>query len=164
MTICAVSAPGEKEFDGGVEGSWRVAMAKSILDAEVITAVSRARAAAAQNTTKVVSVGGVIADFVGRNSTDTDSYGIDAALDFPLFFKLPDVAKSFADVAALRTLFDERRKREKELLSTHGDAGKYFVRCNASSFAGQGASAAEELQPSPAGGSRCTRSLSLRVR
>jgi glycosidase len=68
-----------------------------------------------------------IADFVGRNGADEDSYGIDAALDFPLFFQLPGVAKSRTDVDSLRATFDERRRRERELLSTHGDAGKFFV-------------------------------------
>ena len=35
-----------------------------------------------------------IAHFIGRQATDdTDLMGVDAALDFPLFFRLPGVAK-----------------------------------------------------------------------
>jgi len=71
--------------------------------------------------------------FVGRNgarsSTDPSSFGIDAALDFPLFYKLPAVAKGFAPVETLRKVFEDRKESEKKnnLLSSHGEAGRYFV-------------------------------------
>ncbi|HLP14686.1 MAG TPA: alpha-amylase family glycosyl hydrolase [Bacteroidota bacterium] len=68
-----------------------------------------------------------IAAFVGRNGSDTDSYGIDAALDFPLFYKLPAVAKGIAPVETLRQVFEDRKAEEKELLSSHGEAGRFFV-------------------------------------
>lgn len=67
----------------------------------------------------------VVARFVGRNGGD--GYGIDAALDFPLFFALPGVAKGMTDVSELKAVFDERKKQERELLSSHGEAGRYFV-------------------------------------
>lgn len=68
-----------------------------------------------------------IARFVGRNSTETASFGIDAALDFPLFFQLPGVAKGELAVEGLRRVFERRKAVERELLSTHGEAGRYFV-------------------------------------
>ncbi len=70
-----------------------------------------------------------IDSFVGRNSTDIngDGYGIDAALDFPLFFILPAIAKGQGDVAALRKVFHDRKLVEKGILSSHGEAGKFFV-------------------------------------
>jgi glycosidase len=68
-----------------------------------------------------------IANFVGRNSTEAGSFGIDSALDFPLFFRLPAVAKAFAPVEGLRGLFGDRTARERELLSSHGEAGRFFV-------------------------------------
>ena len=68
-----------------------------------------------------------IAKFVGRHSTDTDSFGIDAALDFPLFYKLPGVAKGNIGVEAIYQIFRDRKTEETGLLSTHGEAGRYFV-------------------------------------
>lgn len=68
-----------------------------------------------------------IAAFVGRNAGSGEGYGIDAALDFPLFFRLPAVAKGFADVAGIRDVFQRRKEQEAGLLSTHGEAGRYFV-------------------------------------
>ncbi|MBK8475794.1 MAG: alpha-amylase [Opitutaceae bacterium] len=68
-----------------------------------------------------------IAAFVGRNGKDAGSFGVDAALDFPLFYKLPSVAKGFTPVESLRQVFEARKAAEKDLLSTHGDAGQFFV-------------------------------------
>lgn len=68
-----------------------------------------------------------IATFIGRNGGPGGGFGIDAALDFPLFFKLPWVAKGMMDVAAIRSVFEVRKAEEAELLSSHGEAGRYFV-------------------------------------
>jgi len=68
-----------------------------------------------------------IANFVGRNSTSAEGFGIDAALDFPLFFKLPQVVKGNIGVESVRQVFSDRKKAEKNLISSHGEAGKYFV-------------------------------------
>ncbi|GAA0923992.1 alpha-amylase family glycosyl hydrolase [Virgisporangium aurantiacum] len=68
-----------------------------------------------------------IAQFVGRNSSETQSFGIDSALDFPLFFTLPAVAKGFAPVEAIRDIFQHRKEVEAGLLSSHGEAGRFFV-------------------------------------
>jgi glycosidase len=68
-----------------------------------------------------------IASFVGRNGGSGEDFGIDAALDFPLFYTLPAVAKATADVAAIRRVFLDRKQQQQELISTHGEAGRYFV-------------------------------------
>jgi glycosidase len=65
--------------------------------------------------------------FVGRHSRETEGFGIDAALDYPLFFKLPEIVKGWRDVSELSTVFDDRRKAEEGLISSHGEAGKFFV-------------------------------------
>jgi len=71
----------------------------------------------------------VVDQFVGRNTTDDNGkgLGIDAALDYPLFDQLPGIIKQFADVANIRQLFLNRKNAEKYLITSHGEAGKYFV-------------------------------------
>ena len=69
----------------------------------------------------------IIAKFTGRNGGSGDGYGVDAALDFPLFYKLPPVAKGFEDVTTIRKVFQDRKNQEQELLSSHGEAGRFFV-------------------------------------
>jgi hypothetical protein len=54
-----------------------------------------------------------INNFVGRNTSSTEGFGIDAALDFPLFYKLPGVAKSNIDVDELRKVFKSRKERKR---------------------------------------------------
>lgn len=66
-----------------------------------------------------------IEDFIGRNTTE--GFGIDAALDFPLFYALPAFAKCQAPVEAVRDIFLNRKNAEARKLSSHGEAGKYFV-------------------------------------
>jgi glycosidase len=68
-----------------------------------------------------------IAQFVGRNGGSGEGFGIDAALDFPLFYELPGVAKGLVPVEGIRRVFLERKRQEQELLSTHGEAGRFFV-------------------------------------
>jgi glycosidase len=70
-----------------------------------------------------------IAKFVGRNGTSKEGFGIDAALDFPLHYKLPSVAKSLGNegVEQIRHIFENRKKKEQELISSHGEAGRFFV-------------------------------------
>ncbi|HTR29766.1 MAG TPA: alpha-amylase family glycosyl hydrolase [Puia sp.] len=71
----------------------------------------------------------VVDQFVGRNTTDDNGkgLGIDAALDYPLFDQLPGIIKGFSDVSNLRQLFLNRKNAEKDLITSHGEAGKYFV-------------------------------------
>jgi glycosidase len=54
---------------------------------------------------------------------------VDAALDFPLFYKLPGCAKGLAgqSARALAGVFEERKVQHKNLLSSHGEAGRFFV-------------------------------------
>jgi glycosidase len=65
--------------------------------------------------------------FVGRHSSETEGFGLDAALDYPLFFKVPEIAKCQRDVAELPGVFERRKEVEDGLISSHGEAGKYFV-------------------------------------
>ena len=69
-----------------------------------------------------------IAQFIGRNTSDDgDIVGVDAALDFPLFFNLPSVAKGFAPPTSVIEVYRRRRVVEREVLSSHGEASRYFV-------------------------------------
>jgi glycosidase len=65
--------------------------------------------------------------FIGRSGSDTDSFGIDAALDFPLFFVLPGAAKGLVPVENVRQVFENRKLAEKDLISSHAEAGQYFI-------------------------------------
>ena len=53
--------------------------------------------------------------------------GVDAALDFPLFFRLPAVAKGSLAPSELVAMFERRKAVEREVLSSHGEASRYFV-------------------------------------
>ncbi len=69
-----------------------------------------------------------INEFVGRNTNDHDDIvGVDAALDFPLFYKLPSMAKGFAPPSEVVGVFEQRKKVQRNTLSSHGDASRYFV-------------------------------------
>ena len=70
-----------------------------------------------------------IAQFIGRNTSTPDAVvGVDAALDYPLFFKLPNVLKGLSgtplDVA---NVYEIRKRVEEDILTSHGEAGKFFV-------------------------------------
>ncbi len=71
-----------------------------------------------------------IAEFIGRNTLDTDAdemVGVDAALDFPLFFRLPGVAKGFVPPSEVNQVYRQRKEIERHVLTSHGEAGKFFV-------------------------------------
>jgi glycosidase len=69
-----------------------------------------------------------IANFIGRTTTeDTDMVGVDAALDYPLYFYLKPVVKGFAPPSALVSMYQLRKQVEANVLSSHGDATRYFV-------------------------------------
>ena len=69
-----------------------------------------------------------IARFIGRTTTeDTDMVGVDAALDYPLFFDLKPVVKGFAPPSELVGMYQLRKSIEANILSSHGDATRYFV-------------------------------------
>jgi glycosidase len=65
--------------------------------------------------------------FVGRHSPDKTGFGIDAALDYPLFFAVPEIIKGLRDVGELPGIFQRRKQAEENLISSHGEAGQYFV-------------------------------------
>ncbi|MBB2961874.1 alpha-amylase family glycosyl hydrolase [Methylobacterium sp. R2-1] len=69
-----------------------------------------------------------IAGFVGRRTNDDgDMMGVDAALDFPLFFRLPWVVKGFAPPTDIAAVYELRKKIEAGIISSHGEASRYFV-------------------------------------
>ena len=74
---------------------------------------------------------GTIDEFVGRNGPDDQGFGIDSALDFPLFFQLPTVIKALGPnppgVETIAGIFNSRKAAEVGQISSHGEAGKYFV-------------------------------------
>ena len=69
-----------------------------------------------------------IARFIGRNTSDqSDLVGVDAALDYPLFNTLKPVVKGFAAPTAVVGMYQNRKNVEANVLSSHGDATRYFV-------------------------------------
>src|SRR5450755_4197744 len=69
-----------------------------------------------------------IATFIGRNTSDkSDLIGVDAALDYPLFNSLKPVVKGFAPPSAVVGMYQNRKNVEANVLSSHGDATRYFV-------------------------------------
>jgi glycosidase len=69
-----------------------------------------------------------IAGFVGRHvDAAGDLVGVDAALDFPLFFRLPGVAKGFMAPQALVEVYQHRKVVERDVISSHGEASRFFV-------------------------------------
>lgn len=69
-----------------------------------------------------------IARFIGRNTDlDQEPIGVDAALDFPLFRRLNDIIKTGTPPVELENMFKRRRVAHRKLLSSHGDASRFFV-------------------------------------
>jgi glycosidase len=69
-----------------------------------------------------------IARYIGRHAMeDSDLIGVDAALDFPLFYKLPGVAKGQLAPAEIVKMFEYRRQLQHGIISSQGEASKFFV-------------------------------------
>ena len=71
-----------------------------------------------------------IANFIGRNtlhSEEGDPIGVDAALDYPLFYNLPDTCKGLGAPINVANLYELRKSVQSDILSTHGDASNFFV-------------------------------------
>ncbi len=69
-----------------------------------------------------------IARFIGRHATEEgDLVGVDAALDFPLFFRLPAMAKGQLAPADVIAMFERRKQIERDVISSHGEASRFFV-------------------------------------
>ncbi|MGB8647664.1 MAG: alpha-amylase family glycosyl hydrolase [Anaerolineae bacterium] len=70
-----------------------------------------------------------ISGYIGRNTftDDGDLIGVDAALDFPLFFKLPQMVKGFLPPSDVVNMYEYRKEVERGVLSSHGEASRFFV-------------------------------------
>lgn len=69
-----------------------------------------------------------IARFIGRfTNDDGDMVGVDAALDFPLFYRLPGVAKGLVAPSEIEAVYSLRKRVDQGLVSSHGEAGRFFV-------------------------------------
>ena len=69
-----------------------------------------------------------IARFIGKNTTDQgDMVGVDAALDYPLFNNIVPLIKGSGTPQAMVHMYQQRKQIEQSVLSSHGDATRYFV-------------------------------------
>ncbi len=71
-----------------------------------------------------------IVAFIGRDTIDTetgDPIGVDAALDFPLFNRLPGACKGMLSPMDVASMYEQRRQIDRDILSSHGDASNFFV-------------------------------------
>ena len=69
-----------------------------------------------------------ISQYIGRNvSASGDLVGVDASLDFPLFFRLPSVLKGLAPPSEVVSMYQVRKAVEKNVISSHGEATRFFV-------------------------------------
>ncbi|HEV2474010.1 MAG TPA: alpha-amylase family glycosyl hydrolase, partial [Chthonomonadales bacterium] len=71
-----------------------------------------------------------ITAFIGRDTLDTetgDPIGIDAALDYPLFFRLPGACKGMLAPMDVASMYEQRKQIDRDILSSHGDASNFFV-------------------------------------
>jgi glycosidase len=69
-----------------------------------------------------------ITRFIGRHAAEAgDLLGIDAALDFPLFFQLPGVFKGLKTPQALADVYARRRESLRGIISSNGEVSRFFV-------------------------------------
>jgi glycosidase len=71
-----------------------------------------------------------IAAFIGRNTSDANDpqvIGVDAALDYPLYNSLKPAVKGFGAPTDVVDMYQRRKVAERDVLSSHGDATRYFV-------------------------------------
>lgn len=70
----------------------------------------------------------MIAQFIGRQAGSAgDMIGVDAALDFPLFYRLPGVIKGLAPPTDVAAVYALRKTVEEGVISSHGEASGFFV-------------------------------------
>jgi glycosidase len=70
----------------------------------------------------------LITKYIGRNASESsDMVGVDAALDFPLFYRLPDVVKGQLPPTKLSEMYSYRHKAQSGIISSQGEASNYFV-------------------------------------
>ena len=66
--------------------------------------------------------------FIGRDAlAGGDVIGVEAALDFPLFFQLPEVLKGLKSPASVVDVYEKREEIQKTIISSNGEVGKFFV-------------------------------------
>jgi glycosidase len=66
--------------------------------------------------------------FIGRQAAQPDELvGVDAALEFPLFFQLPGVVTGFTSPQAIERVYRQRKDVQRNLLTPHGEASSHFV-------------------------------------
>jgi hypothetical protein len=53
--------------------------------------------------------------------------GVDASLDFPLFFRLPPVLKGLLPPSEVVAMYQVRKRVEQGIISSHGEATRFFV-------------------------------------
>jgi glycosidase len=74
---------------------------------------------------------GSIPNFIGRNMQvlgDMNSpVGVDAALDYPLVGPLVAALKGYGAVSSVAAMYNQRKQLDQYILSSHGDASRYFV-------------------------------------
>ena len=69
-----------------------------------------------------------IARFIGKNTSDEgDMVGVDAALDYPLYNDIVPLIKGSGAPQSLVNMYQRRKQVEANILSSHGDATRYFV-------------------------------------
>jgi glycosidase len=69
-----------------------------------------------------------IARFIGRNTRDVNELvGVDAAVDVPLYEVLRKATKGLGPPSDLVSMFHLRKEKERDVLSSHGDATRFFV-------------------------------------
>jgi glycosidase len=69
-----------------------------------------------------------IAGYVGRFTSDEEGViGVDATLDFPLYYSLTGVIKRSDPPSNIVNMYEERKKQEKDIIGYHGEASKFFV-------------------------------------
>ncbi|HKE41091.1 MAG TPA: alpha-amylase family glycosyl hydrolase [Casimicrobiaceae bacterium] len=69
-----------------------------------------------------------ISQYIGRNvSASGDMVGVDASLDFPLFFRLPSVLKGLSPPSDVVAMYQVRKTVENGVISSHGEATRFFV-------------------------------------
>src|SRR5712691_6311561 len=120
----AVQLPNARFVAARQAGAWTsLLLAAQAMDV-VTTAVDSSR-----GTVESMAVSAQLLDHGGlRTASDADDMvGVDAALDYPLYFVLPPIVKGFASPSRLYSMFEQRRRIEGEVTSSHGDATRYFV-------------------------------------
>ncbi len=70
-------------------------------------------------------------NFIGRDTRLGDDgnapVGVDAALDYPLYSTLVSTLKGFAPPSSVVGMYNRRKQLDQFVLSSHGDASRYFV-------------------------------------